>query len=99
MKANLIVSSTPNPNEKEALEAYVSGAMPLLKAAGGELVTRLAVNDDIAGDSKYKTFMVMEFPDEEALKELFQSESYARLIPIRDKAFVDIDIKIGAAMN
>ena len=99
MKANLIVSSTPNPNEKEALEQYVSGAMPLLKAAGGEVVARLAVNAEIAGGSPYKTFLVMSFQDEDQLKELFASEAYGKLIPLREKAFTAIDIKIGAAMN
>lgn len=91
-KATLIVTSSPNPEQQEALKEYVQGVMPLLLNLGGVVVKRSVVTDTYHGNKHFTFLLVMDFPSKKALIEMFESENYKSLIPIREKAFKTIDI-------
>lgn len=97
-KATLIVTATPNPNEMESLQQYLTGVMPLLMQAGGQLVKRLKVEQVINGNHSGMV-LVMDFDSKEALSGMFASEEYKQLIPIRDKGFSQMNILVTEDMQ
>jgi len=91
----LIVTSTPNPEEMEALKSYVQDVMPLLLDLGGTVIKRSKITEAYHGEAKFTFLLVMDFPSKEKLTEMFNSDSYQALIPNRNKGFVDINILYG----
>lgn len=94
-KAVLIVNGTLNSEGKEALAYYVEQATPMFVQAGGKPLGRYKIQDKIAGSGSANMTVVMEFPNSESIKQVFDSAAYQPLIPYRDKAFQNIDIFIG----
>lgn len=91
-KTTLVVTAMPNPSEQESMQSYLKGAMPLLMGVGGKLVRRLKVSGAITGKPPHGVVLVMDFPDRQSVEGMFASESYAALLPSRDKGFASIDI-------
>ncbi len=97
MSATLVVTGTPNPSEMKAVQDYLQGVMPLLMGAGGTLVKRLKVAQVVNGLPSGMV-LVMDFPCEEAVAELFASDAYEALIETRDKGFTEMNILIAGDM-
>lgn len=91
-KTTLIVTSTINPDEMEALQGYVQAVMPMLLEIGGKLVKRTKVTDVYFGEKPSEMVLMMDFPSKHALKDMFDSEAYKALIPLRNKGFKKVDI-------
>lgn len=66
--------------------------MPLLLNLGGVVIKRNKVTDIYHGEKHFTFLLVMDFPSKTALKEMFESDKYKSLIPIREKGFKTIDI-------
>lgn len=96
-KATLVVTATPNPNEMPSVQAYLTGVMPLLLGAGGQLVKRQKVKQVLNG-SPSGMVLVMDFNDADAVTELFASDAYAELMPVRDKGFEEMNILVSGDM-
>ena len=96
-KSTLVVTATPNPNEMESVQSYLQGVMPLLTGAGGQLVKRLKVENPIHGNPNGMV-LVMDFNSDEAVTGLFESEEYAKLVPMRDKGFKEMNIMLTHAL-
>jgi len=92
-KSTLVVTATPNPNEMESVQSYLQGVMPLLTGAGGQLVKRLKVENQIHGNSNGMV-LVMDFDSDDAVTGLFESDEYAKLVPVRDKGFKEMNIMV-----
>ena len=95
-KATLLVTAVPNPNDMASVQEYLQGVMPLFTRAGGTLVKRLKV-DDIHGDASGMA-LVMDFDSADAITELFESDDYAELVPVRDRGFTEMDILVAQEM-
>jgi len=96
-KSTLVVTATPNPNEMESVQSYLQGVLPLLTGAGGQLVKRLKVENLIHGNPNGMV-LVMDFNSDEAVTRLFESEEYAKLVPVRDKGFKEMNIMLTHAL-
>ena len=96
-KATLVVTATPNPSEMESVQAYLQGVMPLLMGARSKLVKRLKVDKVIRGNPSGMV-LVMDFDSDEAITELFESDEYAALIPMRDQGFTEMNILLTNEM-
>ena len=96
-KATLVVTATPNPEEIESVQSYLQGVLPLLSGAGGQLVKRLKVENLIYGKPNGMV-LVMDFDSEEAITGVFESEDYAKLLPVRDKGFKEMNIMLTHTM-
>ena len=96
-KSTLIVTAIPNPDEMESVQAYLQAVMPILLGAGGNLVKRLKVGNVINGKPSGMV-LVMDFDSDEAITELFASDDYAALIPVRDKGFAEMNILLTNEM-
>ena len=90
-KATLVVTATPNPHEMEAVKDYLQEVLPLLLGAGGKPVKRLKVDELIHG-TPCGMVLVMDFDSNEAINNLFESEEYAALIPVRNQGFIEMNI-------
>ena len=97
MSATLVVTGTPNPSEMEAVQSYLKGVMPLLIGAGGTLVKRLKVAK-VANGRPSGMVLVMDFPSETAVEELFASDAYQTLVETRDKGFSEMNMLIASDM-
>ena len=96
-KTTLVVTAAPNPNEMESVQEYLKGVMPLLTAAGGDLVKRLKVADVINGHASGMV-LVMDFDSADAIKSMFESSEYAALVPVRDRGFAQMNILLTQQM-
>jgi uncharacterized protein (DUF1330 family) len=92
--ATLIVVSTPRDNGGDAIRRYVEQVMPMLLAAGGNVVKRLAITDAVAGRPQPRYVMVMDFEDASSARHVFDSAEYHAIIPVRDEGLETIDIYI-----
>lgn len=91
-KTTLIVTSNPIPEHQEELNEYVKGVMPLLLNLGGVIIKRSLVTDTYHGSKHFTFLLVMDFPSRKSLVEMFESDDYKILIPMREKGFKTIDI-------
>ncbi len=96
-KATLVVTATPNPDEMSSVQAYLQGVMPLLMSAGGKLVKRQKVGKVVNGRPSGMV-LVMDFDSADAVTGLFSSDSYAELVPVRDRGFSEMNILVTADM-
>jgi uncharacterized protein (DUF1330 family) len=95
--ATLVVTAVPNVEEMASVQEYLQGVMPLLTGAGGELVKRLKVDEVIHGNPAGMV-LVMDFESADAVTELFDSDDYAELVPVRDRGFKEMNIMIAHTM-
>ena len=93
-KSLLIVKATPNPLEMEAYEYYVKNAGPIFKKFKGKSVSKYSMSDSIVGNEKFKMLVIMEFPSDDVIKKVFNSEAYQELLPYREKAFTTLNVFI-----
>ena len=91
----LIVNAVVNPGEREALAYYQQEATPMFVAAGGKPVGKFKISESLIGEADLHMAVVMEFPNDEAIKGVFDSEAYQELIPYREKAFKELNVYIG----
>ncbi|PCJ66102.1 MAG: hypothetical protein COA58_08500 [Bacteroidetes bacterium] len=94
-KSVMIVNAGLNPNEKDAFGYYSAHSSPLFKAAGGKLVSKYKVAKSIVGNIEIQLVVIMEFPNNQAIIKVFESEAYKELLPFRDRAFTELDVFIG----
>ena len=95
--ATLVVTAAPNPEEMASVQEYLQGVMPLLTGAGGELIKRLRVDEVIHGNPAGMV-LVMDFESADAVTELFNSDDYAELVPVRDRGFKEMNILVTHTM-
>lgn len=95
--ATLVVTAVPNTDEMTSVQEYLQGVMPLLTGAGGELAKRLTVDEVIHGKPA-GIVLVMDFESAHAVTELFDSDDYAALVPMRDRGFKEMNILITHTM-
>ena len=76
----------------ESLERYAAAVIPLIGAAGGEVVCRLRPVEAVVGpaDGKPDLVAVMRFPDADAIRAFLGSDAYRAEVLHRDRAFADI---------
>ncbi len=93
----LVVTAAPNPDEMSSVQEYLTGVMPLLIGAGGKPVKRLKVDDVVHGEPSGMV-LVMDFDSADAITDMFKSDGYAALIPVRDRGFTEMNILLSSEM-
>ena len=96
-KATLVVTALPNPNERTSAQDYLQGVLPLLMGAGGTLVRRLKTNRVVNGRPSGMV-LVMDFDSADAVTEMFESDEYQALVPVRDRGFAEMNILVTQPM-
>ena len=98
-KTVLIVNARPNPDNQTALEAYKNQSMILFKAAGAKPLKKFKVKESLIGEQTPSLISMLEFPSEEVLKNVFESEAYQRLIPLREQAFLELNAFVSQSLT
>ncbi|MEH6578970.1 MAG: DUF1330 domain-containing protein [Amphritea sp.] len=83
----LMVEATPNPEQKEALQSYLSQAPVVTKAHGGVPVAKYDVETALDDGENPAVFAVISFPSRDAIEALFSDPAYKALVPERDRGF------------
>ena len=92
MSALLITIARFRKGGEEALRRYVAGVVPLISAAGGEVVSRGRPQDTVVGDDDGQPDLVavIRFPDAGAIRGFLESHAYRAHESFRNDAFEDI---------
>jgi uncharacterized protein (DUF1330 family) len=96
-ETTLVVTAVPDPNEMASVQEYLQGVLPLLTGAGGRPVKRLKVDQVINGNPGGMV-LVMDFDSADAVTEMFDSEEYAALVPVRNRGFAEMNILLTREM-
>ena len=88
----VIASLTFNAEEPKAVETYFQVATQLMEKAGAKVTQQIQVGASVIGEQAMEIVMLVEYPSFDALEDVFKSEEYQALIPIRDKAFVKYNV-------
>lgn len=94
-KSTMIVNATLNSNEKEAFKYYAENSAPIFKKAGGVPLSKYKISETIIGQEVLQLIAIMEFPNKNVIKSVFNSEAYKALLPYRDKAFSSLNVFIS----
>jgi len=94
-KVNLIIVATPNPAEKAALDHYLESMHQLYQKVEAQPVAKYKISEALIGTQNPHLVSVMEFPNQEAVNQVFQGEAYQQLLPYREKAFVKVEAYVG----
>jgi uncharacterized protein (DUF1330 family) len=92
MRALLITVGRLRPGGDGALQQYAAGVMPLIAAAGGEVLSRGRPEETIVGDEGDRPDLVavIRFPSAEAIRAFLGSGEYQGQVPFRNAAFADV---------
>jgi peroxiredoxin/uncharacterized protein (DUF1330 family) len=92
MSALLITVGRFREDGADALGQYVAGVVPLINAAGGEIVTRGRLRQTVVGEARNQPDLVavMRFPGAEAIRSFLGSDAYRSHDGVRDRAFEDV---------
>jgi len=92
MSALLITVGRLRKDGNEALRQYAAGVLPLIEAAGGEVVSRGRPQETVVGDpgARPDLVAVMRFPDAAAIRGLLESHAYQVHVGFRNQAFEDV---------
>lgn len=97
MTVQLIVLGTRRPDTDNDYDAYAAASGKLFKDAGAIPAARWDRVGHIAGDNGPEQIMVVDFPDEDSIRALFDSPEYQAVVPHRDAAYETLDIIVASA--
>lgn len=90
----LLIDAKPNPDEKEALQTYLSQAPTIIKEHGGVPVATYDVDQPLGETNQSAIFGVISFPSSEAIHNLFLDPDYQAIVPVRERGFSRIHFYI-----
>jgi len=82
--------------DAELWEKYIEGVGKSLLPWEAKVVFRGKRSKVLTGDHSYDNTVVIQFPDQKALQDWYNSKEYQELIPIRDKAAAVVIISYDA---
>lgn len=93
MSVRILATTTTNPAGGEAaVEAYLELVGPLMERAGAQVVDRYEVAYSISGATPSQFVSIIEYPDEDAVRSVFDDPSYLAGKAVRDAAFSQYDV-------
>ncbi|MEM8892334.1 MAG: DUF1330 domain-containing protein [Bacteroidota bacterium] len=94
-KVVVIIVALINPAEKEALASYMGEMKKMYAEVDASVVFSSPLKEKLAGEMKANLISIMEFPDQKAFDKVFKSEAYQKLLPLREKAFLRLEVFLG----
>lgn len=76
-----------NKIEGDALAEYLKLTEPLINRAQGKVVSNFPIAQSATGPEHVETALIVEYPDNDAVRSVFESKEYELAKPYRDKAF------------
>ena len=72
-------------HDEDKYGAYVAKAVPLVKAAGGEIFARGEIIK-LEGDETFEQGLIIKFPSFAVARDFYHADGYQDIIPLRDGA-------------
>ncbi len=72
--------------DEEGFNHYAENGLKIVASVGGEVVTSGSFARALAGEHDRSTFVLIRFPDHEAVDKWYYSDEYQALIPGRNKS-------------
>lgn len=98
MTIQLVAITSINSNADSAIEKYLSVVGPLMQSAGATVVCRYELGDSVAGNEEIQYVSVIEYPDEAAIKLVFDSDEYQSLGEIKKQAFTKYQVSTAVTL-
>ena len=73
---------------------YLRQAIPIIERFGGRYLTRVGAHEVLDGSWRPNRVVIIEFPDIAAVRGLYSSAEYQRLIALRRSAATDVIIAV-----
>jgi len=83
----LHIEATPNPNEKDALQSYFAQVPSVIKQYGGVPIATYDVERALDNADCAAVFVVVSFPNRNAIDNFFEDDNYKAIVPLRDRGF------------
>lgn len=94
-KTFLIVNAVPNTDDMPSFQSYLSQIVVIFMKFGATNMQRFKTVEQIMGHGGIKASAIFEFPDAEAIKNMFASEDFNALNELRKKAYrQEVDLMI-----
>jgi len=94
MSVTVIALVTINEEAPVALAAYLEVTGPLLEKAGAKIVKRFEISEAVVGQQPAQSVVIVEYPNRDAVSQVFESDEYQSVKVIRDEAFTNYQISI-----
>ncbi len=72
--------------DEEGFNSYAEKGLEIVASVGGEFVMRGELARVLNGKHERSTFVLLKFPDQEAVSKWYDSDAYQSLIPARNEA-------------
>jgi len=90
--------ATLNPNGAAALEKYAEIVIPLIDAAGGEVLSRSIFLEGLVGEGFPQFVATIRFPDADRARGLIRSDAYQGAVAYRNDAFLEVRTFLGDSL-
>ena len=97
-KTFLLIHATPNPENMDLMQEYLSKMMPVFGKNQGEMVSRFKVTEQLVGDGHTKMVAVLSFPDPETVRTLVASNEYKEHAELRAKVFLKLELLLSESL-
>ncbi|MEO0371633.1 MAG: DUF1330 domain-containing protein [Pseudomonadota bacterium] len=94
MPTKVLVMTTLRPDGQDALDRYLALVSPLMEKAGERLVSRHLVAETLSGGNMPDYVSIVDYPDRDAIRMVFEDPTYIGLKDTREAAFSRYDICI-----
>lgn len=96
MTKTVLAMTSIKADGSEALEKYVSVVTPLMEAAGAKLINRYEVLENLSGSEIPHYVSIIEYPNDQAIRMVFEHPDYHLLKQVKDMAFSRYDVCVLA---
>lgn len=96
MPTTVLAMTTLRPGGENALGRYLAVVGPLMDKAGARLISRYEVQQNLSGTDLPQFVSIIEYPDAEAVRMVFESLEYHALKPVLHAAFSRYDLCVLA---
>lgn len=96
MPVQLLAMTTLNPDSEASLDKYLRVVGPLMESANAKLINRFELTESIAGVNDIQFVSLIEYPDKESVRLVFDSNEYKSLDKVKKLAFAKYQINVIA---
>ena len=94
VKKALVINAIPDTKQFGAVIAYFGLLYAIFKKHGATNIQKLRTSEQIFGDGGIMATAVVEFPNEKAIKDAFDSDAFKALNSAHEKLYELFDVRI-----
>lgn len=83
-----------NEDEPEALAKYFGLMQPVMDRVGAKIISRDRLGDSVVGEMSVDLIVIVEYPDQSSVNEVFNGPEYETAREYRNKAFSAYSIQL-----